>query len=152
MNTRPVRRPLVCLLAGLAAAALLVSCGSDESKPAATTKAAFSRLDPQQFAAGMEGADQVINVHIPYEGELEHTDAFIPFDRILGDARLTADKNSEVFLYCRSGRMSEIAGNVLNQAGYTKVSHLEGGMQAWEAAGKPLLHKPQPNGTPTDVH
>ncbi len=162
MQTRPVQRllvsplvlPPVRLLAGLAAAVAmtvgLMSCGSDEGKPPATASAAFSRLDPEQFAARMGDAAQVINVHVPYEGELEHTDAFIPFDRILGDDRLTADKRSEVFLYCKSGRMSEIAGNALNQAGYTNVSHLEGGMKAWEAAGKPLLH--QQTETPTDNH
>lgn len=154
----------VRLLAGLAAVALLlVSCGSDDSEPeasgsdaggsAATATAAFGRLDPEQFAARMGNSGAaVINVHIPYEGELEDTDAFIAFDSIVGDARLPADKDSEVLLYCMSGRMSETAGNALNQAGYTNVSHLEGGMKAWEAAGRQLLHKPQSSEAPTDAH
>ena len=121
----------------------LAACGSDEGPSA--PPAAFGRLDPEAFATRMGNAGaQVINVHIPYEGELEATDAFIPFDRIMGDDRLPADKDSEVLLYCMSGRMSETAGKALNQAGYTNVSHLEGGMKAWEAAGKPLIHKPQP--------
>jgi rhodanese-related sulfurtransferase len=84
---------------------------------------------------------KVINVHVPYEGELDGTDAFVHFERILGDAALPADKGSEVLLYCMTGRMSEIAGNaLLSQAGYTNVAHLEGGMKAWEAAGRPLIH------------
>ncbi|MGH9283758.1 MAG: rhodanese-like domain-containing protein, partial [Acidimicrobiales bacterium] len=62
---------------------------------------------------------------------------------ILSDAQLPADKGSEVLLYCMSGRMSETAGNALLEEGYTNVSHLEGGMRAWEAAGKPLIQKPQ---------
>ena len=142
------------LLLGLAAVSLVVglaSCSSDEDRP--SRAAALGRLDPEQFATRMRDAGaQVINVHIPYEGELEHTDVFIPFDRIVGDAQLPADKDSEVLLYCKSGRMSETAGKALNQAGYTNVSHLEGGMKAWEAAGKPLIHKPQTDEPAGDAH
>jgi rhodanese-related sulfurtransferase len=146
-----IKRLLVCLSVGAALSAGLVSCGSDESQSSPTT--ALGRLDPEQFATRMGDAGaQVINVHIPYEGELERTDAFIPFDRIMGDAQLPADKGSEVLLYCMSGRMSETAGNDLTQAGYTNVSHLEGGMKAWEAAGKTLIHKPRAGGSTGDTH
>jgi len=117
------------LVAGLTAA-----CGSSQ---------AFARLDPAAFAQrrGDKGA-VLINVHVPYEGELEHTDAFIPYDHVVGDARLPKNKHTEVLLYCRSGRMSEIAANALHTAGYTRLAHLEGGMRAWEAAGHPLLQNP----------
>jgi phage shock protein E len=116
-----------------------------ETKAETKTPAAaeFERLDPAAFEKRMasEGV-AVINVHIPYEGELADTDAFIRYDEILGDSRLPADKDSEVLLYCRSGRMSEEAGAELNKAGYTKVAHLEGGMKAWEASGRELIHDP----------
>ena len=38
--------------------------------------------------------------------------------------------------------MSEEAGAVLHEEGYTKVAHLEGGMKAWEAAGRKLVQNP----------
>jgi rhodanese-related sulfurtransferase len=38
--------------------------------------------------------------------------------------------------------MSEEAGTALHNAGYTKVSHLEGGMKGWEAAGRQLIQNP----------
>ena len=141
--------------------ALTAGCGSDDdTSPAAhggseptpvhtetrtetTQAAAFDRLEPAAFEKRMAGEGvAVINVHIPYEGELADTDAFIPYDKILGDSRLPQDRNGEVLLYCRSGRMSEEAGAVLNKAGYTRVAHLEGGMKAWEASGRQLLHNP----------
>lgn len=158
----PGRRHLIVALAVGAVLALgSAACGSGdgESSPAAAGKqpgqeaAPFIRLDPDQFAAEMGKEEpRLINVHIPYEGELEGTDAFVPFDRVVGDPALPADKASEVLLYCKSGRMSETAGEALKQAGYTNVAHLEGGMQAWEAAGKGLLHKTQESEPTGDAH
>ncbi|HEV3362992.1 MAG TPA: rhodanese-like domain-containing protein, partial [Acidimicrobiia bacterium] len=122
----------------------------------------FVRLEPAAFAERMKDESAaVINVHIPYEGELEETDAFIPYDKILEDSSLPKDKDREILLYCRSGRMSEEAGAALLGAGYTKVAHLEGGMKAWEAAGHKLVHNtpktpaqvsPTPMPEPLPVH
>ena len=154
MDRTSRRRWLLSLTIAAVLSTGLASCSSGhEGHPAGTDSAAgdsaagdpaaptLVHLDPGQFATRMADAEAaVINVHIPYEGELEGTDAFIPFDHIVGDTKLPADKGSEVLLYCMSGRMSEIAAAALLKAGYSNVSHLEGGMRAWESAGKPLLH------------
>ena len=135
----------------ISVAALGAGCGSGggtspaagRPEPTAAATEPFARLDPATFAdrIGDKGA-VLIDVHVPYEGELEHTQAFIPYDHIVGDARLPKDKGTEVLLYCRSGRMSEIAGNALHAAGYTRLAHLEGGMRGWEAAGRKLIQNP----------
>lgn len=131
----------VALAAGCSAAGEKTTTA--ESKQDASTEAAFARLDPAAFGERMKNEEAaVINVHIPYEGEIENTDSFIPYDKIAGDAKLPEDKNTEILLYCRSGRMSEEAGAVLHEQGYTNVAHLEGGMKAWEAAGRPLVQNP----------
>jgi rhodanese-related sulfurtransferase len=131
-----VRRFLVLVLAVIA-----VACGGDDHPEMSTAKTPATLLDPEAFAARI-GEATVINVHVPYEGEIEGTDHLIPFDKITGDQRLPADKRSEIVLYCRSGRMSVTAAKALAAAGYTNLYDLEGGMLAWEAAGKPLLHRP----------
>ena len=83
-----------------------------------------------------------VNVHIPYEGEIEGTDAFIPFDKIAEDLdRLPTDRSAEIVLYCRSGRMSEIAATDLAARGFTGVSHLSGGMIDWQRSGHPILNE-----------
>lgn len=106
----------------------------------------FVRLDPEGFAARLSRPSAfVVNVHTPYAGELDGTDAFIAFDEIIGDDRLPTDKDAEILLYCQSGRMSDIAANALVDAGYTDVADLRGGMEAWEAAGMPVRREPIPD-------
>jgi rhodanese-related sulfurtransferase len=139
-------------LATLALALGSAACSSDDGHKSsakgaeatpAQTQEAYARLDPAAFADRMQNKDAfVINVHIPYEGELEQTDEFIPFDKIVGDSRLPKDKNGEILLYCRTGRMSEEAGTALHNVGYTNIAHLEGGMRGWEGAGRQLIHDP----------
>ena len=145
------------LRAGLASlvvvAAVTAGCGGSgggssqpatgEERTATSAASPFARLDPTAFAQHMGDKGAVlINVHVPYEGELPNTDAFIPFDRIVGATQLPKNKDTELLLYCRSGRMSEMAANDLHAAGYTRLAHLEGGMRAWESSGHPLLQNP----------
>lgn len=104
-----------------------------------TRTPALRRLAPAAFRTrAQDPAAFVVNVHTPYEGEIDGTDASIPYDGIVGDTRLPTDKTAEILLYCRSGRMSEIAGDALLAAGYTNVADLDGGMLAWQAAGLPV--------------
>ena len=42
-------------------------------------------------------------------------------------------KDKEVIIYCRSGNRSGQACNILEQAGFTNVSNLVGGMLDWQA-------------------
>ena len=99
-------------------------------------------LAPSEFAARMADTDVfVVNVHEPYEGEIAGTDALIPYDRIADDPRLPDAKDTEILLYCRTGRMSESAARTLMGERYTNVAHLAGGMQAWSAAGHDILQR-----------
>ncbi|MET3806379.1 rhodanese-related sulfurtransferase [Nakamurella sp. UYEF19] len=112
---------------------------------AATTGAPVSTLvDPARFAAAIAAPGTVtIDVHIPFEGRIAGTDDTIPYDEIAEQAaKLPADHNTELAIYCRTGSMSAIAAVTLASLGYHHVVELHGGMQAWETAGRTLLSTP----------
>jgi rhodanese-related sulfurtransferase len=138
-----IRLIVVTILASVAFAA----CGADDDpatatvQPASEPSAGFENLDPDTLAEMLSAKDfPLINVHIPYEGEIEPTDLFITYNEIEQHLdQLPADKDARIVLYCRSGSMSATASQTLVDLGYTNVAHLDGGMIAWEEAGYPLV-------------
>jgi len=134
---------------GLAILVAVLTAGcSSQPAPQAPTKVsvkggAYTNVAPAMLKQMLATKDFVfINVHIPYEGEIAATDAFIPYDRVAENiAKFPADKNAKIFLYCRSGRMSAMAAEELVARGYTNVWNLDGGLIAWETAGLPVKMK-----------
>ncbi len=106
-------------------------------------KADYENVFVDQFVEMMNHKDFIlINVHIPYEGELPETDLLIPFNVI--DQRsdeLPSDKDAKIVVYCMTGPMGHIAAEKLVQMGYTRVIHFQGGMRAWRVIGRPLLFR-----------
>lgn len=84
----------------------------------------------------------LINVHIPYAGEIDGTDANIAYTDIPAiEAKLASDHAAKVVLYCRSGAMSRKAADDLVALGYCQVYDLTGGMEGWTSAGFTLVTK-----------
>ncbi|MEZ4666486.1 MAG: rhodanese-like domain-containing protein [Anaerolineae bacterium] len=83
----------------------------------------------------------IVNVHIPYAGEIEGTSAKIPYNDINTLMTTLPDKNAPIILYCRSGRMSKEASLALLEQGYTRIWDVEGGMDAWVESSRSLIYK-----------
>ena len=49
-----------------------------------------------------------------------------------GIVEYAADHDAEIVLYCATGHRSVLAAHSLQQLGYTNVSHLAGGIEAWK--------------------
>ena len=153
---RPTMRfPFRHLSALLLLMALVAACDDNASKSVAanphgtrveTPGGAYTEVAPQELQPLLANKNfPLINVHIPYDGEIENTDVFIPYnelDKILH--RLPSDKNAMVVLYCRSGRMSRETTEALVTLGYTNVWNLDRGMVGWKEAGFPIVTKKLP--------
>jgi len=91
---------------------------------------------PEEFAAGhVPGAVNVVHDQVA---------ARLP--------ELATYKSKDVVVYCRSGRRSNLALEVLSANGFERLWHLEGDILAWQAQLRPLetstAMAPTPDATP----
>jgi len=114
-----------------------VNADADDGDTAAPV---LTRLTAEELHAQLETKDfLLINVHIPYAGQIPGTDAHVPYTDI--DALVATigdDRGTKVVLYCLTGPMSVAAGEALVELGYSRVFDLIGGMNAWREAGYEL--------------
>ena len=72
----------------------------------------------------------------PINGVLRKNEVHIPLNFIENQAySKIKDRNARVVVYCGKGIRGVTAANTLKKMGYSNVSNLKGGMQAWKEAG-----------------
>jgi len=143
MTSSPLLVLLILALAGPAAAPDAPGQAPETQRVPVEGGGSYTDVGAAGLAAMLERKDfRLVNVHVPYEGEIPGTDLFIPFNQVEANvAKLPADKGARLVLYCRSGGMSAIAARTLVRLGYTDVWNLDGGMIAWRQTGHPVLPK-----------
>jgi rhodanese-related sulfurtransferase len=123
-----------------AAAPTNIPAASEIGKVVKVGNGSYKNISVTELVSLMNNKDfSLVNVHIPFEGNLPKTDLSLPYDTIgQNTAKLPGDKASKIVLYCRSGRMSAIAAEELVKLGYSNIWNLDGGMAAWEQAGQSI--------------
>ena len=109
-----------------------------------TDMASYKNISVDQFIEMMGHKDfTLINVHIPYRGEIAETDLLLPFHAIdQQKENLPDDMDTKIVVYCMSGPMGYVAAKKLAAMGYRRVIHFQGGMVSWKKAGKRLVNRP----------
>ena len=134
-----MKKLFLVLLTTILLAACQVKSADVVGKTVTVDGGSYTRVAPDELNIMLKNKDFVfINVHIPLEGNIADTDLSIPYDQITDPgnlAQLPTNKNAKIVLYCRSGRMSQIAVEALVKLGYTNIWDLAGGMVDWEQAG-----------------
>jgi phage shock protein E len=133
---------LILLVVVACAAPAATTTTSPVSQPATGTEN-ITRITVDELAKMLEGPKDytLVNVHIPYDGDLPGTDLSIPYDKIQDHLSELPGKNAQIVLYCRSGRMSDIAARQLAGLGYQHIYDVTGGMEAWDASGRKRVYK-----------
>ena len=82
----------------------------------------------------------LIDVRREGEWKAGHIDGaeWFPLDN-LNKSLPSTDRNTPVAVHCKSGYRSAIACSLLQRAGFTNVSNVLGGFDAWQAANLPFL-------------
>lgn len=129
-NRMPPARTLILVLVTASLAVLGVAAHADDI----TQRELLQRLDAHEapLIVDVRRADEFAAGHLPGAINIPHREIA---------ARLTelrAHQHREVVVYCESGRRAAIAVRILEQAGFTKVRHLQGDMQSWRKHGLPL--------------
>jgi len=94
-------------------------------------------ITPAQLNQLMHTGDIfLVDVHTPEQQHIKGTDLFVPYNEIEKyKDKFPTDKNTPIYLYCEGGPMGNAAARSLHELGYSNLSNLEGGANAWRKAG-----------------
>jgi phage shock protein E len=98
-------------------------------------KAPYKKIKAEEAKSRLDASSDIILVDVRTQEEFDsgHIEGalLIPYDEMADlSASLLPDKDAEIFLYCRSGNRSGIAGQELIALGYTNIVDF-GGIIDW---------------------
>jgi len=142
-----MNKQIAATLWGICVLALILSACQSASTPIGQTvdteNGNYTVVSVQELDAMLESKDfTLINVHIPWQGDIPQTDLKLAYDQIeQSQAQLPAEKDAKIVVYCLTSGMAKIAVDSLLKMGYNNLWMLEGGTTAWEEAGLTLNEK-----------
>jgi len=105
-------------------------------------KTGTEQITPAAFEKEItDNPGQVIDVRTPKEFTSGHIDSaknLHIYDQDFATRLDSLDKDKTVYVYCKAGGRSAEAVETLEQKGFKHIVELEGGLDAWNEAGKPV--------------
>ncbi|NWK55024.1 rhodanese-like domain-containing protein [Verrucomicrobiaceae bacterium N1E253] len=134
-----VQYGMACLLSLI----LLSACGVKRDLKGAGRGAEVQHVDVLEAAKLIDPSKEitVIDVRTPDEfvsGAIEGARNLDVQSASFKQQVEALDREKPYLIYCRSGNRSSRALTVFQEAGFTHLYHLEGGIKAWNKAGLPL--------------
>jgi rhodanese-related sulfurtransferase len=105
--------------------------------PIAQAEQALLRAD---VLLDVREADEFASGHLP--GAIHVSRGLLEFK--LGSVPALAARDLKVVLYCKTSGRAALAAAVMQDMGYLDVVSIAGGIDAWVAAGKPVVKPEQP--------
>lgn len=104
-------------------------------------KARIHEVDVENAEAAIHDADALIDVREADEFHAGHIPGAINIPRGLLEFKLSNDpelsaRDRKLVLYCKNSGRSALSACSLQEMGYLQVLSIEGGFEAWSAAGK----------------
>jgi rhodanese-related sulfurtransferase len=138
-----MNRSLACVIL----MTLLISlpgCASPGSKTPATAPAQrYTNVDANKFERlARQPGVTILDVRTADEYASGHLPGAVSMDVRSPDfvTRVSQlDKSKTYLLHCRTGVRSTSACKLLGEMGFTNLYNLNGGISAWESAGKPVV-------------
>ncbi|KOS05686.1 hypothetical protein AM493_06285 [Flavobacterium akiainvivens] len=105
-------------------------------------KKGVEKVAPATFEKQIaEHKGQLIDVRTTKEyksGHIDNATHMHIYDKDFNQRVDSLDKNKTVYVYCKAGGRSSEAVELLKEKGFVHIVELEGGMDAWNEAGKPV--------------
>ncbi|MNZ70335.1 putative adenylyltransferase/sulfurtransferase MoeZ [compost metagenome] len=110
----------------------------------AEAKARIHEIDLDAADAAIRDADVLLDVREADEFHAGHIPGAVNIPRGLLEFKLSAtpelsSRDLNIVLYCKTSGRAALAACALHDMGYLQVQSIEGGFDAWSAAGKPMV-------------
>ena len=104
----------------------------------------------QDAEAAIAAADVLLDVREPDEYAMGHLAGSVLMPRGVLEFKLSATpallaRDLKVVIYCKTSGRAALAAQTMKTMGYLNVCSIAGGMDAWQAAGKPVITPEQPS-------
>jgi rhodanese-related sulfurtransferase len=123
---------LTCLLAALG---LTTACGQKNYEDVDTEGFAALIAQPEVVVLDVRTSEEYLEGHLAEALLID-----VKGDDFLDKARKALPKDKTIAIYCRSGRRSAHAAEMLAAEGF-KVVNLKGGILAWQAEQRPVVQE-----------